>query len=205
MSNVERSKIQDDKPQPIPKPNERTNKWAWITLERHENEWRYKKVSHVEIFDMILRKWIKHPELDKTSYISLEEKGVKKIQTVKILVGRSIPDPETFEVLRAFFLYTLRAQVPDAPEYEHVYLTKTPYEKHGRTTVRGTIQINYLHFATNHPMDWNHYWIKQIGKPRKLTVEEANKMVNAGEIADVLEKPPKAGQYERKCVSRKRL
>jgi len=205
MSNVERSKIQDDKPQPIPKPNERIKKWSWTVLVRKDGKWQYEKVSHTEIFDMILRKWVKHPELDKTSYISLEEKGVKKVQTVKILIARSIPDPVTFEVLRAFFLYVYEARVPDSPEFTHVYLAKTPYERHGKTEIRGTIQINHLHLATNYQMSWNHYWLRQVGKPRKLTNEAANKLVKAGEIADVLEKPPKVGEYIRRCVYRERI
>lgn len=204
MSAFDTSKIEEE--QPIPRnPNDRTKIWSWIELVREDGEWKFKKTTHIRSFDMILRRWVEHPEDDQVEYLSLQSRGVKKVQRAKILVARSVPDPTTFETLRAFFLFELEARVPDAPEYEHIYLTTTPYQKNGRNEVRGTIVLNYLNFDSAHIMPWNHHWCKVVGKPVKLTDEEAQKMVEAGEIADVLEKVPKVGEQIKTCVYRESL
>lgn len=203
MSDVDKSKIQ--KEDDYPEDGKLRKQWSFETLINKDGKWVYEKTTHIRRYDTILRKWVEEPQYDKVEYVGLEERGVKKTQTVKILVARSVPDSETFEILHAYFLYELEAKVPDSPEYEHVYLSVTPYQKHGNVEVRGTINLNYLNFNTSHIMSWTHHWVKIVGKPVKLTDEEAQKMVSNNEIADVLEKVPKAGEHIKKCVFRESL
>lgn len=193
-------------PEPIPPSNKRTKKWSITELVRHEGEWKFEKTNHIRHYDMILRKWIEDKSQITKEYLSLESQGTKKVHRLDLLLQRTAFDSHLREI-SAWFKITVECRVPEAPEFEHWYLKVVKSHQTKRKWCKGCFVLNDLALGTAQTMSWTHRWIKRVGEEIKLTQEQASKLIEAGEIADIVEEDPKKPDQfsSQKCISYKVL
>jgi len=189
-------------PQPIPPTNQRIKKTSWMELVRHEDEWKFKKTHHTRNYDMVLRRWVEDKSQIKVEYLTLESQGVLKKQSIKVLVERSGLDPQSIRKLVGYFVVTLVATVPSAPEYEHIYLSVVKGGKRRRRRIDGHFVINDLAGTMfgNQVLSWNHIWIKRLPKEVRIKPKEAQRMLDSGEIAAILPEDANTGKFSKRKV-----
>lgn len=172
-------------PEPTPNPNERIKKWSIDLLVKHEGEWCFERTHHVRRFDMVLRKWIEDKSKVTVEYVSLESQGIKKSHTLDVLILKEGQD----EFLDPKFIYikrTLQITVPNSPEFTNQYLKVNKGHKTKRKWVRGCFVLSDLALGTAQILNWQHPWIKPIGKREIVDDEEAQRMIDNAEVADLV-------------------
>lgn len=194
-------------PTPAPNPNARVKKQFIGMIVKHEGKWMYRK-KHVRYdYDAVLRKWIRDKNKDTVEYTPISELGVLKTQSLKLLVSREGIDPSTVRKIMGFFVVKMQAEVPDAPEYKDVYLTVFKAEKHGRRRVAGHFVINDL--AENkfgyQKLEWDSLWITRVGQEKRVTSKEAQRLMETGEVADIISESATGEFTEEKWLFNKRI
>lgn len=195
-------------PDPIPPSNRRIKKWSLMMLVRHDGEWKFEKTNHVRHYDMVLRKWVEDKSQITKEFLSLASQGVKKSHSIKVLVERSGLDPQSIRKIVGYFVVTLIATIPPAPEYEHIYLTVVKGGKRRRRRIDGHFVINDLACTTlgYQILGWNHVWVKRLPKEVRIKPKEARKMLDSGEIATIVPEDVNTGKFSnRKVVFNVRL
>ena len=206
MSSDERGKV-PPRPQPIPNPNQRIKKQSIEMIVKHEGKWVFRKQNVQYSYDMVLRKWLRDSTKSSVEFIPIAERGVLKKQTLKLLVVREGLDPATVRRHVFYGVIELTAKVPQAPEYQDIFLTVFKAEKHGRRRVAGHFIINDLAENTfgTQKLDFTHIWVSRSKTEKRVTPKQAQKLFDSGEVADIVSEDPDGNFSPRKIVFKKRI
>jgi len=193
-------------PQPIPPKNERIKTYSVDFLTRHNDEWCFERTHYTREFSVVLRKWMPKPELTRKEYVTLESQGIKKVQRLDVLIQRTAFDSHLREISK-WFRITLECRVSNDVQYEHHYLKIVKPHQTKRKWCKGCFVLSDLAIGVGQILSWSHRWISRVGEEKIVTQKEASKLIEAGEIADIVEEDPKKpNQFnKRKCVFHKVL
>ena len=168
-------------------------------------KWVFKRENKIMEYDIVLRRWIPKPEKTTTDYVSLEERGVLKKQTLKVLIIRSGLD-SSIRKIYGYFLVELEASIPTgSPEFEDLFLTITKPSFSKNRRVSGHFILSDLKRGTGQILDFQHPWVRRIGEEKRLTQEQASKLFESGEVACMLSEDADGQLDTRKTVFLKKL
>lgn len=188
-----------DIPEPIPNPNERTKSWSFIEVTKKNGKWCYRKDNHVRNFDMILRMWVEDPSKRTTEYLSLESQGVAKKQQLKVLILRTTINSHLKQV-HGYFLQTVECTVPEAPEYKDWFLKVVKGHKTRRKWCKGYFVLSDLALGTAQILFMQHRWVKKVGEEKRVLEKNVEKMIESGEVSDLLSEDPNTGKFSERTV-----
>lgn len=168
-------------------------------LVKHQGKWCFERIHYEMHWSSIQMKWIEQKELEKKEYISLEEKGIRKVQTLDILIVREGLD----RFLKPIFIYlkvTLKARIPNSPEFENMYLKKIKGHKTRNKWIRGCFILSELDKGTAQILNFQHAWVKRVGKETIVSQDEAQKLMDNAEVADLMTENPKTGKLSSRRI-----
>ena len=113
-----------------------------------------------------------------------QEKGLVKELTFKILFQRVALNPKTLQNISAWFVQDLLVKVPSKKEYEYFYL----FHERGMSNVcLRILDVNmgrFAGFTTTVSLN-DKTFVKKVNTPKRLTTEQAKKMLLNGEVLGV--------------------